>query len=214
VKQITDCYLYGIVDLGCTAPANVAFTAEKMIEGGVDIIQLRAKNYSEKDVLWFAEEIAPVTRAGGVPFIINDYPEISAEVGAQGTHVGQDDLTPEQARILAGKNAIIGKSTHSYTQAVVARAEGADYIGFGPLFSTPTKPDYKPVGLAEIRRVHELVRIPIFCIGGIKLDNLASVLAAGAKRAVIVSGILKAPDIAAYARDAKAMLEENLKSKI
>ena len=213
MKKISDCYLYGIIDLGYTAPADVALTAEKMIEGGVDIIQLRAKNYSEKDVLWLARDIAPVTREADVPFIINDFPEISAEVGAQGAHVGQDDLTPEQTRLLAGKKAIIGKSTHSYTQAVVARAEGADYVGLGPLFATPTKPGRKPIGLNEIARAHQFVPIPIFCIGGIKLENLAEVIAAGAKRVVIVSAMLKAPDIASYARDARAMLSEMTKSK-
>ncbi len=210
MKTIADCFLYGILDLAYIPPADVTIVAEKMIEGGVDIVQLRAKEYVEKDVLWFGEQLAPVTRAAGVPLIINDYPEISAEVGAQGVHIGQDDdYNPEQARILAGKNAIIGKSTHTYQQAVVAMAEGADYIGFGPLFATPTKPDYKPIGLDDIARVHELVRVPIFCIGGIKLENLASVLAAGAKRAVIVSGILKAADIVSYTRDAKAMLLAN-----
>ena len=208
MKKISDCHLYGIVDLGCIAPADVVETAEKMIQGGIDIVQLRAKNYSEKDVCWFAQQLVPLTRAAGIPLIINDHPELSPEVGADGVHVGQDDLLPEQARMLAGQKAIIGKSTHSYTQAIVARAEGADYIGYGPLFATPTKPDYKPVGLDEIRRVHELVHIPIFCIGGIKLENLASVLAAGASRVVIVSGILQAGDITGYTREAKAMLGE------
>src|SRR5205085_2179734 len=93
-----------------------------------------------------------------------------------------------------------------------AFSEGADYIGFGPLFATPTKPDYMPIGLEEIKKVHEAVRVPIFCIGGIKVDNLAKVIEAGALRVVIVSGLLQARDIAAYARSVKELL--NPESKI
>jgi thiamine-phosphate pyrophosphorylase len=128
------------------------------------------------------------------------------ESGAAGAHVGQDDLSLADARKFAGDQAIIGKSTHSLAQAVAAQREGADYIGFGPLFATPTKPDYTPIGLDEIRAVHQLVSLPIFCIGGIKRENLPEVLAAGAQRVVIVSGILLAEDPEAYSRDCSRML--------
>jgi hypothetical protein len=101
---------------------------------------------------------------------------------------------------------IIGKSTHSFEQAVAAEAEGADYIGFGPLFATPTKPGRPAIGLADLRRVQAAVRIPVFCIGGIKRANLEAVLAAGARRVVIVSEMLGAADIAGYAREVKAAL--------
>jgi len=115
-----------------------------------------------------------------------------------------------EARKIAGKKIIVGKSTHSFDQAVAAQEEGADYIGFGPLFATPTKPDYPPIGLNGIRRVHDGVRIPIFCIGGIKLDNLMHVIAAGAQRVVIVSGLLMALDIVDYARACKKLLIADL----
>ena len=101
---------------------------------------------------------------------------------------------------------LIGKSTPTSVEAVAAEAEGADYIGFGPLYATPTKPGRPAIGLDEIARVHAAVRIPIFCIGGIKLENLDAVIAAGARRVVIVSGLLQAPDIADYARRAKERL--------
>ena len=100
---------------------------------------------------------------------------------------------------------MVGKSTHSVDQAIRAFYEGADYIGFGPIFATPTKPDYPPIGLSEIQRVHEAVRIPIFCIGGIKLDNLPEVMEAGARRVVIVSGLLQAKEIAQYGRAVKEL---------
>ncbi len=200
------CRLYGILDLDYTPAERAADVVSRMLEGGVDIVQLRAKSALDATILSAARQIQPLCAEAGVPFILNDWPHLVAEAGADGVHVGQDDLPLSEARRLAGAGAIVGKSTHSLDQARAAAAEGADYIGFGPLFATPTKPDYPPIGTREILRVHELVSIPIFCIGGIKAENLASLLAAGAQRVVIVSGILQAPDIAAYCREAKQHL--------
>ena len=202
--------LYGIIDLGYVEPADVTSMAESLIAGGVDLLQLRAKNRLVEEVTRLAADLHRVTSAHNVPLIINDYPEVAAAVGAEGVHVGQDDLAVEEARQTAGPNCAVGKSTHSVDQAIRAFYEGADYIGFGPIFATPTKPDYVPVGLDDITRVHESVRIPIFCIGGIKLDNLAKVIEAGARRVVIVSGLLEASDPAEYARSAKRLLTSDL----
>jgi thiamine-phosphate pyrophosphorylase len=121
-------------------------------------------------------------------------------------HVGQDDDSIEKVRAQIKQPIVVGKSTHSIEQAVAAEREGADYIGFGPIFSTPTKPDYSPIGLEQICEVHKRVSIPIFCIGGINSENLAQVIAAGAKRVVIVSGLLQANDSAGYARACKKLL--------
>jgi thiamine-phosphate pyrophosphorylase len=177
-----------------------------MIDGGVDLIQLRAKAHSSAQIAKLAGDLHHITLARGVPLIINDHPEVARLVPAEGVHVGQDDLPIAEAREIAGPNCVVGKSTHSVDQAIRAFYEGADYIGFGPVFATPTKPDYRPIGLEEVERVHEAIRIPIFCIGGIKLDNLPEVIAAGARRVVIVSGLLQAVDIASYARSAKELL--------
>ena len=208
MKTPSDCRLYGIIDLGYVAASGVERAAEQMCAGGVGIIQLRAKDHTEAQIQTLGERIAPITAAAGVPLIINDFPELVPAIGAQGAHVGQDDRGVADARWRAGRalagevpSPIIGKSTHSVAQAVAAEQEGADYIGFGPLFATPTKPGRPAIGLDDLRRVHELVKIPIFCIGGIKLENLPDVLAAGARRVVIVSGILRAPDIAGYCRE-------------
>ena len=152
------------------------------------------------------------TQERGIPLIINDYAEIARTVRADGVHVGQDDLPSPKCGNSPVPDCAVGKSTHSVDQAIRAFHEGADYIGFGPIFATPTKPDYPPIGLDEIEKVHEAVRIPIFCIGGIKLDNLPEVIEAGARRVVIVSGLLQATDMAGYARSAKALL--NRKSEI
>lgn len=213
MKSIFDARLYGILDLGYTAPVDAERVAAELCAGGVDLLQLRAKGFDDLTVEEIGQRIEPITRSAGIPLIVNDFPELVPSIGAQGAHVGQEDGAIEEARwragrALAGEVALplIGRSTHSVAQAVAAQAEGADYIGFGPLFATPTKPGRPAIGIEEIRRVHELVSIPIFCIGGIKLENLAEVLHAGARRVVIVSGLLQAPDIAAAAREARARI--------
>jgi len=200
------CRLYGILDLGYVYVNDAARIASRMLEGGVDILQLRAKGRPAGEILDIAGALLSMTAEAGVPLILNDFPELVAPSHASGAHIGQDDGSIARARRLAGEGSLIGRSTHSLEQAVAAQQEGADYIGFGPLFATPTKPDYAPIGLDMIRRVHELVRLPIFCIGGVKLENLEQVVAAGAARVVIVSGILKADDIVTYSRNAKKIL--------
>jgi thiamine-phosphate pyrophosphorylase len=198
--------LYGIIDLGYVASGAIASLAETLIAGGVDLLQLRAKDRSVLEISRLARELHDVTGPRGVPLIINDHPEIARDIGAEGVHLGQDDASIATAREIVGPNCVVGRSTHSLDQAICAVHEGADYIGFGPLFATPTKPDYVPVGLDKIAAVHKAVRIPIFCIGGIKLDNLSEVIGAGARRVVIVSGLLQASNAAEYARSAKQML--------
>ena len=205
-KPLSACRLYGIVDLGYVGPPNAVDAAVAMISGGVDVIQLRAKRVEVAELTILASKLHAVTKPAGIPLIINDHPAVAREVGAEGVHVGQDDMPVALVREIAGANCIVGKSTHTVEQAQRAAAEGADYIGFGPLFSTPTKPDYPAIGLGDIRRVHDIVAVPIFCIGGIKLNNLPQVVTAGAQRVVIVSEMLQAADIARYARTARALL--------
>jgi len=177
-----------------------------MIEGGVDLIQLRGKGKSLDELAGHAVQLRELTGKSGTPLIVNDYAKIASHVPVEGVHVGQDDDSVEVVRRKAGREILVGKSTHSLEQALAAQREGADYIGFGPIFATPTKPDYAPIGLADIRRVHAEVSLPIFCIGGINLDNLQSVIDAGAKRVVMVSALLKAHSIVDYARCATDML--------
>lgn len=204
--DLSRCKLYGILDLGYINSLEAPLVIEQMISGGVDLIQLRGKTRSPADVAKIAAELHPLTIERRIPFIINDHAEVARDVSAEGVHVGQDDPAINEVREIAGPDRMVGKSTHSVDQAIRAFYEGADYIGFGPIFATPTKPDYPPIGLEEIRKVHDAVRIPIFCIGGITLDNLPEVIAAGAQRVVIVSGLLLADNIASYARSAKKLL--------
>lgn len=200
--------LYGIVDLGYAAPSSLIRVTAEMIEGGIDAIQLRAKGHSGDEVRRWAEWLLPICREAGVPFLVNDHAGIAAATGADGVHVGQDDAPMDEVRSIVGDTLLVGRSTHSLDQAAAAAADPrTDCIGFGPIFATPTKPDYPPIGTAEIREVHERhPDLPVFCIGGIKKEHLPALVEAGAKRVVIVSGILQAPDIAAYVRAARSLL--------
>ena len=198
--------LYGIIDLGYVERRDAARIVEQMVEGGVDLIQLRAKEKSISELMELSAELHEVTVKSFTPLIVNDYAEIARQVPAEGVHVGQDDDPIEIVRQKAVREVLVGKSTHSLEQGRAAQREGADYIGFGPIFATPTKPDYPAIGLKNIRRVHAEVNLPIFCIGGINIDNLQSVIDAGAKRVVMVSALLKAHNIVDYARCATDML--------
>jgi thiamine-phosphate pyrophosphorylase len=201
VRTLDDCHLYGILDVSYAEPSRLAHIASAMIDGGVDLIQLRGKNRSIDELAELALELHKITLAALVPLIVNDHAEVARRVPLEGVHVGQDDESIASVRRAVGRAIWVGKSTHSVAQAAAAQSEGADYIGFGPIYATPTKPDYPPIGLNDIRAVHKQVRLPIFCIGGVKLHNLPDVIAAGAKRVVIVSGLLRASNIADYAHN-------------
>jgi len=206
MRALRECRLYGIIDLGYIDVADCGRIAEQMVTGGVDLIQLRGKQKSIDELINFAAEIHEVTYRSSTPLIVNDHAEIAARVPVEGVHVGQDDDSILVARQKAGRDLIVGKSTHSLAQARAAQVERADYIGFGPIFATPTKPDYAPIGLSDVKPAHAQVNLPIFCIGGINIDNLQSVIDAGAKRVVMVSALLKAHSIVDYARCATDML--------
>lgn len=198
--------LYGIVDLGYCAPAQVEVMTAALCEGGVDLLQLRAKKLTLQEIEKLARLMHPITREHGVPLIINDHLEIAASIGSEGVHVGQDDDAVAKARAVVGPDVFVGKSTHSLAQAEAAQVEAADYIGFGPLYATGTKPDYVPIGLNDITEVHQKVRLPIFCIGGVNEARLPEILAAGARRLVVVSAFLLAGDVQAYVRQIKSSL--------
>ncbi len=206
MSVLSECRLYGIIDLGYVEPFDAARIVEQMIEGGVDLIQLRGKGRSIEELSRLAAALRQLTVKSSTPLIVNDHAEIAGRVLVEGVHVGQDDDSIELARRKAGRDILVGRSTHSLEQARAAQREGADYIGFGPIFATPTKPDYAPIGLGDIRQVHAEVSVPIFCIGGINIDNLQSVIDSGAKRVVMVSALLKAHSVVDYARCATDML--------
>ena len=200
--------LYGILDLGYVTADNAETATAALLAGGADFVQLRAKGHPPADIEALARRVLPLCRAAGIPFIVNDYPAIAAAVDADGVHLGQDDGPLAPVRELLGPGKLIGRSTHAPDQARAALVEGFDYIGFGPLFPTPTKLGRPGIGLADLDAVQAEVgsHIPVFAIGGIRRDNLETVLAAGARNVVIVSDLLTAPDIEATTREAKGFL--------
>ncbi len=200
-KILENCRLYGIVDMGYTEPEQVEARTHALIDGGVRIIQLRAKGKELSQVKAWAVAMQAICRDRGAIFVLNDYPNMAAEIGADAVHVGQDGGSLADVRRIVGDGVLVGRSTHSLEQAKQAKAEGADYIGFGPLFPTGTKPGRASIGLADIAAAQEAAgEMPLFCIGGINGTTLPEVLKAGAKRVVIVSWLLQQADIAQTAQ--------------
>ena len=207
LHRLLSARLYAIVDLGYVELAQVPFVTEQLVLGDVDLIQLRAKKSSLAEIANLGRTMREIIPASGPVFILNDHPHLVGEIGADGIHVGQDDLSVTEARKQAGGNVMVGKSTHALDQAIAAEKEGADYIGVGPIFATLTKPDYVPVGPSLIGQIRAAVRVPQFCIGGINEATLPQVIAAGAHRVVIVSALLQSGDIPAYCRRVRSQLE-------
>ena len=215
IAKLNQAVLYGILDMGYVQNDNMQQVAEQLLQGGVGVLQLRAKGYDGDGVLALVRESAPrlleMCRSYGVPLIINDFAEVAVALAADGVHIGQDDGSLEAVRAIVGEEMIVGRSTHSAEQAMAALDEGFDYIGFGPLFPTPTKQGRPGIGLENIFLVERDVagRIPVFCIGGIVPENLELVLASGARRVVIVSALLQAQDVTAATHKLISKLQLN-----
>jgi thiamine-phosphate pyrophosphorylase len=198
--------IYAILDLGYLSVESLASTATELCAGGAQLLQLRAKKHTEEEILQMAKAVQPICAGHGVPFIVNDYPRVAAMTNADGIHLGQDDGNLADARRDAGNCRLAGRSTHSIQQAEKARDEGADYIGFGPLYATATKPGRLAIGLGDVAEVQRRLSIPVYCIGGIDLQNLAEVVSAGAENVVIVSSLLQSNDITSYIKSADRIL--------
>ena len=201
MKPLAACQLYTFVDTAYLHGRAPELVAQLLCAGGSDLIQLRAKHSSPDEIRAMAEKILPVTRRANVGLVINDHLEIAREVGADFCHLGQEDFFDAgHAHVdqLKTKNSKlkIGLSTHSPEQAQRALDAGADYIAIGPIYATATKPTAKPVTLAYVRWAAAQATVPWFAIGGINLQTLDAVLAAGAQRICVVSAILNAPDVA------------------
>jgi thiamine-phosphate pyrophosphorylase len=174
---------------------------KRALHGGVDVVQLRLKDADDETVLATARRYVTVCRAHGAPLILNDRPDLVSAAGADGVHVGQDDLAVAQARALVGPDRIVGLSTHSPAQIDAAAAQPeVDYIGVGPVHATPTKPGRPAVGLDLVRYAAAHAATPFFAIGGIDAGNVVAVRSAGATRIAVVRAITHAPDPEAAAR--------------
>ena len=205
MKPLKDCRLYAFVDTAYLHGRAAEEVARELCAGGADLIQLRAKNAPLEQVRRMAERILPITREVGVGLVINDHLEIAQEIGADFCHLGQEDFFEagytQVSQLPRSKFAVkIGLSTHAPEQAQQALQAGADYIAIGPVYATGTKPTAKPVTLDYVRWGAENVKVPWFAIGGINLENVGEVLAAGAERICVVSAILNAKDVAGMCR--------------
>src|ERR1051326_5857370 len=200
MKDLLDCYLYAFVDTAYVHGRDPADVARQLCDGGADLIQLRAKQSSLDEIRRMADSILPITRRAGAGLVINDHLALAQELDADLCHLVQEDFFAaghtHVSQIKNQKSKIkIGLSTHSTEQAHRAVVAGADYVAIGPIFATATKPTAKPVTLEYVRWAATHVKIPWFAIGGINLNTIDDVLAAGAKRICVVSAILKAGDI-------------------
>jgi thiamine-phosphate pyrophosphorylase len=189
---------YAMVDTaGGQDPAALA---RMLLEAGARIMQLRLKEAGSRDFLATAREIAGLCRSHGAMLIVNDRADIARLADAAGVHVGQDDLPLADARAIMGTGSIVGVSTHSVEQARAAAAGGADYIGFGAIYTGGLKNLAKAQGLERLRAVRAAVSLPIVAIGGITETTMPEVLAAGADAAAIITDVVRASDIAAKVR--------------
>ncbi len=225
MRPLHECRLYAFVDTTYLCGRAPEAVARQLCDGGADLIQLRAKESPPDEIRRMAQAILPVTRRADVGLVINDHPLLAQEVGGGFCHLGQDDFFgagyTHVSQLAATMNATapstgaqrppatriqIGLSTRSPDQARQAVAAGADYLGVGPVYPTGTKPAARPVTLEYVRWAAANLRLPWFAIGGITLDNLDDLLAAGAQRVCVVSAILCADDLTAVCGKFKARL--------
>lgn len=206
---MVDYSLYLVTDRTLSLGRSTVEVVRAAIRGGVSCVQLREKGCSTREFMDEARLLKALLAGTGVPLFINDRLDVALAVGADGVHLGQNDLPIADARRLVGNRMIIGISAESVADAIRAEAEGADYIGASPVFTTPTKTDTAPpLGLAGLRAIRRAVQLPLVAIGGINADNAAQVLRAGADGLAVVSAIVSAP----CPRTAAAGLRQRIQS--
>jgi thiamine-phosphate pyrophosphorylase len=208
--DFSDVHLYVITQSPRAGQSYLAMV-EAACAGGADAIQLRDKTLSSRELVRLAKDLQAICDRTGTFFILNDRVDVALAADVDGVHVGQEDLPVRVVREMMGHKKLIGCSTHSTAQALAAVGDGADYMSCGPLFATPTKPDYTPVGVDLVKEYRQLVRTPFVAIGGIDLANVAQAIAAGADRVAVVRAVAGASDVAQAAKNFKDLI---LKTKM
>lgn len=203
-RQLEDCLLYVLI--GQIDERKFVPLCCELIEAGVDLIQLREKSLSDRDLVERGRMLTQLTRDRPTRWIMNDRPDLAVLAGASGVHLGQDDVTVAQARRIVGPDLAIGVSTHSLEQADRAVLDGANYIGVGPTFESRTKQFHQLSGIELIEQISRHVTIPFFALGGITLDNVERALAAGARRIAIGNAIIEASSPGDAARSFRAKI--------
>ncbi len=202
--------IYGIVDPDACQGRDVVDVARAMLNGGLSIIQLRAKTLSTGKMLEIARELCSLCKQHGSFFIVNDRTDVALAAGAHGVHLGQDDLALEAARKITGPEFIIGISTHTIEEATIAQEMGADYLGFGAIYATGTKTGVTdPQGPARLAEIVRAVSIPVVAIGGISKQNLAQVANTGAAGAAMISALCAAEDVKAATQEMVSIWNDN-----
>jgi thiamine-phosphate pyrophosphorylase len=200
--------LYGITDVNLSHGKTHVQVAEQLIAGGVDVIQFREKSADIDLQVETATRIKAIARAAVIPFIVNDVVEVALQSKADGFHVGQSDTPATEARQMIGREMMLGVSATNIDEAIRAEQEGADYIGFGPVYEARgTKPDtLAPIGLSALRDVVNKCRIPVIAIGGISHQNVVEVLRSGVAGVAVISALVAADDIAKSTREMKTII--------
>ena len=201
--------LYAVTDRAWTHDAEgLLRQVAAAVDGGAGIVQLREKHMGQADFLAEAGRVVALCRGKGAVSIINDNVEIAAQTGADGVHVGQEDLEAGRARELLGPDKLIGVSAHSVEEALAAQAAGADYLGVGAAFVTGTKTDAKPISRETIRAITAAVDIPVVAIGGISHDNILELKNCGLDGVAVVSALFAQADVKAAAEELLRLSEE------
>ncbi|GAB4557800.1 MAG: thiamine phosphate synthase [Anaerolineae bacterium] len=200
--------LYVILDTAQLRGRSCAELAEAIIEGGATVLQLRAKAATTREMIDLGRAVLQVTRRAGIPLIINDRVDVALAIGADGVHVGPDDMPAPLARQLLGSERILGVSAGTVEEAKQAEADGATYLGVGDVYGTRSKPDAGvPIGIEGLRQIAQAVRIPVVGIGGITADNAAAVLEAGAHGIAVISAVMGAIDPLVATRNLRRIVE-------
>jgi thiamine-phosphate pyrophosphorylase len=211
-QRLADARLYVLVT-GSQCSASLDWTIQEAADGGAQIIQLREKTLSDRDLLDRARKVRKWTRKAGVLFILNDRPDLARLAEADGVHLGQDDLPVSQARRIVGPDALIGVSTHNLDQVRQAVLDGASYIGVGPTFPSGTKEFAEFAGLEFVRQATAETTLPAFALGGITADNLSEVIAAGARRVAVSQAVSRAEDPRAAAAQLRFQLDHSASNR-
>ena len=199
--------LYAVTDRAWVGRQTLCQQVEAALQGGVTCVQLREKHLDRDAFLAEAKQICALCRRYGVPFIVNDDLDIALACGADGVHVGQDDMPAAEVRRRAGRRLIVGVSAHTPEEARLAEAAGADYLGAGAVFGSATKTDASLLTPAGLQAVCAAVHIPVVAIGGVNARNILQLQGSGAAGAAVVSGIFGAPDITAACRELRALAD-------
>ncbi len=200
--------LYAVTDRAWVGRQSLYEQVEAALQGGVTCVQLREKDLDEATFLEEAKALRTLCRQYGVPFIINDNVQIALACGADGIHVGQEDMVANQVRARVGGDMLIGVSCHTLQEALEAVENGADYLGVGTMFATATKSDALPVTIDTLKTICQAVTVPVVAIGGIHEGNLMQLSGTGADGVALVSAIFAAEDIQAQCKKLRALAEE------